>query len=219
MSKPSPARPAPPPPPTGTPLRLTGRFDVHRCRRRQRQPRPDRRAIQQLPVGFGASAYDTVTSAVFTGYHDVTGAVSSGYQDLTSAVASGCHQLRPQPHLDGMPDRGRQARPDRLRLLRWPRQPRPGSRAGRRRPPRRRRPLAGSRRGRQPPGMVRSHIQPTVHGQVVEVGVSFDHDGGDCIGLGLTRRGVGGQNLVTGPELADRDGGARGKQDFGTCGE
>jgi hypothetical protein len=56
-------------------------------------------------------------------------------------------------------------------------------------------------------------------GQVIEVGVVVDQDGGDRLGLGLAGLGAGGQDLVAGLELADRDGGTGCEQDLRGAGE
>ena len=56
-------------------------------------------------------------------------------------------------------------------------------------------------------------------GEVVEVGVVVDQDGGDGLGLVLAGLGVGGQDLVSRLELADRDRLARGEQDQRAGGE
>ena len=56
-------------------------------------------------------------------------------------------------------------------------------------------------------------------GEVVEVGVVVDQDGGDGLGLVLAGLGVGGQDLVAGLEGGDRDGLAGGEQDQGGGGE
>lgn len=46
-----------------------------------------------------------------------------------------------------------------------------------------------------------------------------DEDGGDGLGLGLACLDIGGEDLVAGLELADRDSDAGGEQDFRISGE
>ena len=57
------------------------------------------------------------------------------------------------------------------------------------------------------------------HCQVVAVTVVVDEDRGDRLGLGLPGSGVGGEDLVAGPEAGDGDGGAGGEENPGAGGE